>query len=55
MQNAQHVIDRDNIVAMLVPAAHGSFHGFQQVVGLLQEDVEDVRFVIVLLRILVFR
>ncbi|MNY65024.1 hypothetical protein D3C86_2022250 [compost metagenome] len=55
VQHAQQVVDVGAFLARLLPAADGGFHGFQQVVGLLQEDVEDVRFVIVLLRILVFR
>ncbi|MCY1273692.1 hypothetical protein D9M70_223030 [compost metagenome] len=43
VQHAQQFVHLGAVVAGLFPAADGDFHGLQQVVGLFQEDIEDVR------------
>ncbi|MCY1499574.1 hypothetical protein D9M68_335960 [compost metagenome] len=43
VQHAQQIVDMGDFLALLLPATDGGLHRLQQVVGFLQEDIEDVR------------
>src|SRR5690606_13957227 len=49
MQDAQHLVDGGAVFTISLPTADSGFHGFQQVITFLEEDVENVRFGIVIL------